>query len=175
MPRSLSSPLGCVFLFSFLAILTVAAEVQAGATDQLTATSRFGSSLSDFSSRYVDGVGDQRCSIVAELREGRTPSRQPRAAVPGEPVPGEPIEWTEEEVRRPKPPSEPAKDVPGADPPGNARTRGHRGQERIDVPIQGRPKPGDRPTAEPRPPTPAPSPAPEPAAPRRQLPAEHGR
>lgn len=76
MLRSWSSPMGCFFLFSCLALLTVAAPVPAGATGQLTASSRFDLSLSDSSSRYLDGVGGQRGSTVTEWREGLAQSRQ---------------------------------------------------------------------------------------------------
>lgn len=80
MPRSWSSSLGCVLLFSFLVIFTIAAPVQASATVLSTATSRIGSSLADCSSRYVDGVGDQRSAIVAVSSEALTGSRLIMAA-----------------------------------------------------------------------------------------------
>lgn len=55
MPRSLKAILVCVFLVSFLAILTVTAPVQADTTYLLSAHSQYWQ-FSDFSLQYVDSI-----------------------------------------------------------------------------------------------------------------------
>ena len=81
MLRLLTAHLACVFFVSFLAIGFGAAPVQACATDRFTETRRIGAYLSDFSSRYVNGVGDQWGNFVAELRAGHCVSPLPISTV----------------------------------------------------------------------------------------------
>lgn len=75
MPRRLAALLGCVWLISFLAILTVAAPVQAHTTYDFRAVDSFYQDpgdlvfYGDFSFRYTDNDDDGRFS-VGELVSG---------------------------------------------------------------------------------------------------------